>query len=148
MSVMRMLLQHKLCVPLLNLQDKEGRTVLLKVAESATDVALPHCTCSERFRTLLDAGADLNIPDNMGCTVLHWAVRRTRVDLVNMILESPEGRRLHDKTAKNTGHTPLQEAVVMGHIQIIRRLMEVKEDLQGEVESDNLGLTGSKEEIQ
>ena len=64
---------------LINSQDEIGRTAFAYVVEKGRLVMI---------RLLLDAGADITIPDNNGTTVLHGAGSRNQHDVVAFLLHA------------------------------------------------------------
>ena len=69
---------------------------------------------------LLDNGADINKPNNIGSTPLNQAATYRRIDVVQLLLLRGA---LPDK-ANNTGRTPLHSAVSSGNVSIVRLLLD------------------------
>jgi uncharacterized protein len=75
-------------------RDEMGRTALHRAAMAGDMMVIA---------TLLDAGADPNLPDRQGKTPLHYAVLADNPDLVAMILGADADPMIEDKK----GVTPL-----------------------------------------
>ena len=69
---------------------------------------------------LLDNGADINKPNNMGSTPLNMAATYRRIDVVKLLLVRGA---LPDK-GNNSGRTPLHSAVSSGNLTIVRMLLD------------------------
>ena len=76
---------------------------------------------SETLQMLLKAGADVNLQDYTGRTVLHGAVTGGSVECLAAVLERQPDRQL---VTAEEGNTPLHTAVKMGLPGIVRPLIE------------------------
>ncbi len=76
---------------------------------------------SETLQMLLKAGADVNLQDYTGRTVLHGAVTGGSVECLAAVLERQPDRQL---VTAEEGNTPLHTAVKMGLPDIVRPLIE------------------------
>jgi ankyrin repeat protein len=72
------------------------------------------------------AGADVNVPDSTGTTVLHWAVYNNAVELVEALLNAGA-----DPNAANRyGSTVMSEAAVAGDVSVIQALLDAGADVE------------------
>ena len=91
-----------------NAQGRTGGTVLMCTIDQHEDVRIA--------RRLIHAGADVNLADYGGRTVLMDAIAAKNQPLVRLLLES--GANLH--VADVDGHTPLSEAQSTGDPAMVR----------------------------
>lgn len=117
LSVVEILLQYRSDPAFLEARGQQGNTALLKAAEKMR---------LNTFGVLLNAGADLRVANNLQETALHIAARNDDLEMVNVILKRPEGKDLLERTTKTTLNTPLHEAMALGHVQIVRRLVDAE----------------------
>lgn len=80
----------------------------------------------DMLKFLIDQGADVNVPNNIGWTPLHLAAIRSNVDVIQFLIE-----RGADVNAKSiVGRTPLHEAVFSNpNINVLIRLIEKGADV-------------------
>lgn len=110
--LLQLLLRHK-ADP--NIRNGEGQTPLIYAAQYPEGEynALP------AVRALLDAGADPNLPDRSGETVLHIAVSSNNLGMTTLLLERGGNPNLSDKR----GDTPLLKAAFAGYLGFVRLLL-------------------------
>jgi ankyrin repeat protein len=80
---------------------------------------------SEAFYALIDAGANVNLQNKYGWTLLHIAIRRDRRDMVAYLLEN--GADI-DKT-DGVGWTPLMESIMDDMPELCGYLLEKGADV-------------------
>jgi hypothetical protein len=90
-SLVKLLLDHKTDV---NYQDSEGRTALMKAAESK---------CGDITALLLERNALVNIVDNTGATALMFACKECYFSIAYTLVAAHAGIRIQD----NEGNTAL-----------------------------------------
>ena len=74
--------------------------------------------------SLLDAGADVNVPQRDGATALHWAVYSNRPDLAALLIDADA-----DVMARNrAGVGPLTLAAEAGNAAMVERLLDAGAD--------------------
>ncbi|KAN0138146.1 Ankyrin repeat-containing domain protein, partial [Lactarius tabidus] len=110
------------------------------------------------LRLLLAHGADAFVRDNNGRTPLHLAVVGAHLEVIRMLLERKakgnlgifwlllaqgadafkfaSGRSVRD----NNGNTPLHLAVIGGHLEVARMLLECKADVNSRNEDGSTPL--------
>jgi len=76
------------------------------------------------LRLLVMSGADIYAKSTLGSTALHLSAREGRVEVVKYLLECG----FPVDPVKNDGQTPLAEAVVKGHANIVRILLAAGAD--------------------
>lgn len=81
----------------------------------------------ERVRELVDAGYDVNLPDNDTVTLLHWAAINNRAELVKYLLEKNANV---DAIGGDLNATPLHWATRQGHLASVVLLMNAGADPQ------------------
>jgi hypothetical protein len=88
----------------------------------------PHETAPdmEIVNALLKYGADVNVPDDDGATVLMRALRGGSVDLVNALLHHTPNLGLHDKN----NDSALAYAIRSGDIALVRRVLDAGASIQ------------------
>jgi len=84
--------------------------------------ALMYCTCAQKARVLLKAGADPNLQNRMGNTALHFAVAQGNYHLVEVLLHRGASKRIKNHYAQ--GITPTQ--VASSHPSLISLLQSWK----------------------
>ena len=75
---------------------------------------------TEAFKALLEAGADLNMQNKYGETLLHISIRRDRRDMVTLLLDKGADINLPDAP----GWTPLMECVMDDMPELCALLIE------------------------
>jgi ankyrin repeat protein len=70
----------------LDAQDSQGATALMRAIERPDDKIKPPRKINETLRTLLDSGANPNLPDHEGYTPLMWAVRWRNPEAARLLL--------------------------------------------------------------
>jgi hypothetical protein len=106
---------YKLFYRILSLQDEKGYTPLLfAVYYEYYDIA----------NTLIAAGVELDIPNNLGMTALAYASLRGRTDLAETLIQAGADVNIGDKEGK----TPLMKAVINNHVQMVRTLLAAGAD--------------------
>lgn len=81
----------------------------------------------ERVHELLDAGYDVNLPDNDTVTLLHWASINNRSEIVKYLLEK---NAKVDSIGGDLNSTPLHWATRQGHLASVVLLMNAGADPQ------------------
>jgi len=79
---------------------------------------------NEAFNALIDAGADVNMQNKYGETLLHIAIRRDRREMVQKLLENNADLNRAD----NPGWTPLMECVMDDMPELCKILIEAGAD--------------------
>ena len=74
----------------------------------------------DTVRSLVQAKADVNIPQVDGTTALHWAVRADDIDAVDLLIRA--GAKV--TTANREGVTPLQLAAINGSAAMLQKLLK------------------------
>ena len=78
----------------------------------------------ERVRTLLQAHADVNLPDVDGATALHWATERNDLDMVDLLIRA--GARV--AAVNRHGITPLSLACINASATAVEKLLDAGAD--------------------
>lgn len=78
-----------------------------------------------RLLELIDAGADVNLPDGDNISLLHWASINNRVEIVKLLLEK---NAKVDAIGGDLNSTPLHWAVRQGHLATVVLLMNAGAD--------------------
>ena len=104
-------------------KDAEGRTPLLKaVAHGFNDT----------FHALYELGADVNVKDSEGLSILHYAVRlvaNEKEDVFLPFLEELLKLNLMSLDVKdNEGRTPLMYAALNNHLKMVSKLLDYGAD--------------------
>lgn len=115
------------------------RTSTATSQDPEQDAELISCIKNEnlsRLTELHQQGAQLELQDSDGCTLLHHAVQTGSKDLVKYLIENVPTSHL-DLTETETGETALHKAATLCHRSICHFLVEagaslMKTDLQGE----------------
>jgi len=97
----------------LNEQDKNGKTPLI-LATWRGDL--------DTVKFLLDSGADVNIVDNLGENVVHYAARQKNTEVLLTILNTSADKNL--KSASGYKQTALFTPAMVGNIPILTILLE------------------------
>lgn len=92
----------------INWQDYEGRSALHLAIASGTTETIEYLTSREN--------CDINIPDNMFCTPLHWAAKLGLSDKVGLLLD----RGTAYNSADGNGATPLHYAAHHNEAGIVK----------------------------
>ena len=74
----------------------------------------------DTVRALVQAKADVNMPQRDGTTALHWAVRADDLDVADVLIRA--GAKV--TTANREGVTPLQLAAINGSAAMLQRLLK------------------------
>jgi ankyrin repeat protein len=77
------------------------------------------------YKSLIKAGAYLNLSDKYGCTPLMHAAMKGEVELVKLLSEAGADLNLSDKY----GSTPLMYAAMRGEVELVKMLSEAGADL-------------------
>lgn len=75
-------------------------------------------------RAALDAGADINKPDEQGRMALHLAARGGKTDVIEFLLEQKPELNVHD----GAGNTPLGNALAAKNYRVAKMLVEAGAD--------------------
>jgi ankyrin repeat protein len=86
-----------------------------------------HCGNVELCRTLLDAGAEVNLTRFSFTSPLHQAVRGRHIELVKILLDA--GARVNVRDS--AGYTALHRAVYYGSIELVEILLDSGADING-----------------
>jgi len=101
--------------PLLSQKDKSGKIpVALAVSENRKDAALQ----------LIALGSPLDVKDDEGMTILHWASGNGYEEIVRLLVS--RGAHLDEKDAK--GRVPMHLAAAAGHKKIVEILIKAGAD--------------------
>ncbi len=75
---------------------------------------------AEKVRELLEAGGEVNAPDEFGSAALHRAIVQNRTEVVELLLNHPQidARRVDDD-----GFAPIHLAAMHGHVECMRLLL-------------------------
>ena len=79
----------------------------------------------EAVEKTLVSGADVNVMDGLGLSVLRWAVRRNQIKIIEFLLE--KGAEIN--AVSNMGWTALMEACMNGFTPIVKFLLEKGADV-------------------
>ncbi len=90
--------------------------------------------------TLLDLGADPNIPNHAGDTALHVAVLSNGADCVQMLIE----HRAEINVRDDQGVTPLMRAAQLNSVDIVRRLLRAGADANAKAADGKTALEFAK----
>src|SRR2546423_1064119 len=71
-------------------------------------------------RSLIQQGADVNVPAGDGMTALHWAAEHGDADLTSLLLKAGATPRAETRIGR---HTPLHVAATAGNPQVVRLLV-------------------------
>ena len=96
-------------------QEKSSQNTLLQAAARGE---------LETVQTLLTAGGDPNVRNDLGQTPLHWAVGGSHMDVANALLTAGADPGARD----NDGQTPLHVAVRKGEMEIFNILLKAGAD--------------------
>ena len=78
----------------------------------------------DAFKALIEAGADIDLQNRYGWTLLHIAIRRDRRDMVEYLLEKGADINKVD----GVGWTPLMEAIMDDMPELVKRLLDADAD--------------------
>ena len=81
---------------------------------------------------LINQGADIDVKDRHGTTLLHDACANGHLDVVKFLVEN----KADINAKKNDGTTPLHEASRYGHLDIVKVLVENKADINATKNGD------------
>ena len=79
----------------------------------------------EDFKALIEAGADLNLQNKYGWTLLHISIRRDRHDMVNYLLDQGADINKID----GVGWTPLMESIMDDMTELCKLLVDRGADI-------------------
>ena len=94
--------------------DGDGNTKLILAARERR--------VGEVTRLLAASGIDVNKPNEVGETPLHWASSACYTEVVNLLLAAPG---IHVQQANKNGATPLYYASFNGHKEVVKLLLAV-----------------------
>lgn len=94
-----------------------------------------------RVLELIEAGHDVNVPDNDTVTLLHWAAINNRTEIVRLLLEK---NAKVDSIGGDLNATPLQWATRQGHLATVVLLINAGSDAYIQ---DAEGCSGNNTEI-
>ncbi|CAL1146769.1 unnamed protein product [Cladocopium goreaui] len=83
----------------------------------------------EALRSLLQSGADLNVTSQSGLQAIHAAAIAGHADVVEILVEHGADPNSRHGFA---GNSPLHFAAEMGHLSVVRRLCDLKADVEAE----------------
>ncbi len=96
-----------------NATDKKGNTPLLSLVLLGDNTGKADTTAIlESVRILLNRGADPNRTDPQGGSVLYWAMREGRYEIVDLLIRRPG---INVATVDKKGNTPLDMAILQQH---------------------------------
>jgi len=78
----------------------------------------------DAFKALLEEGADLNLQNKYGWTLLHITIRRDRQEMVALLLEKGADINKVD----DVGWTPLMEAIMDDMTTLVKTLLDAGAD--------------------
>ena len=99
----------------INSQDVQGCTAVNGATEEGR---------KEIVALLVQAGANLNIKNNMGFAPLHSACFKGFLDIVNILVWNGRGNELNIDIEDNKGSTPLSWACYRGHTPVVQVLID------------------------
>ncbi len=116
-------------------RDSRGRTPLL---------AATHANRVDAARVLLDAGADVNLQDNIQDSAFLYAGAQGRLEILRLMLR-PDAKSRPDFSVRNRyGGNALIPACHYGHVDTVRELLKTKIDVN---HVNNLGWTALLETV-
>ena len=110
---------YLVCLPEVdvNHRDTDNGTALHLALRDMSD------ECTDVVQVLLDAGADINIQNDYGCSPLHYACASGELNVVKMLVRAGAGVRV----ANEEGLTCLMLAACSGHTETVRYLVGLPE---------------------
>jgi curved DNA-binding protein CbpA len=109
----REILANDRCHTFINSKDSRGETALVLAAQNDGDVRL------EMVQSLLDAGANVNLPGESGFTAFLWAALRDDGDLLKLLIEAHADL----EAISDGGDTALMIAASNGNTNMINALL-------------------------
>ena len=117
----------------INAQNNEGNTALV-IASQLDDIKAK--TRVHMMRLLLSYGADPNIPDKHGLSVLAWACKYDKRDVVRLLLDKV-GIDIDYNLPDFQGDTALLHAVRFGNADLVRTLVHMMKQLDVNIDHRN-----------
>ena len=130
---LRSIIEDEECYVDINCFDENGLTPLMLACSLDEDRAK---TRDQIIRILLKKGADPNIPDHKGMTVLATACKEEHMEIVKLLLKKAVVD-IDFNARDHHGDMPLMHAVRTGNVDLVRMLVDIMKRLTIDIDCRN-----------